>query len=70
MLVMDQVSKVIYKIFFFNFNVNWFLLFQYNMEDTEEYQCATRLEKYFEKEIGKMGLSEQSSKPKRNRRTL
>jgi len=24
------------------------------MEDTEEYQCATRLEKYFEKEIGKM----------------
>ena len=42
------------------------------MEDAEEYQCARRLEKFFEKEVKKLGLSEEDSVPKakRNRRTL
>ena len=54
----------------FQFNI---IVFQYNMEDTEEYQCAVRLEKYFDKETGKLGLTEQSAVPpkgKRNRRTM
>lgn len=43
---------------------------QYNMEDAQEYQCALRLEKYFDKEISKMGLSEETNRSKRGRRTL
>lgn len=31
----------------------------YNREDAEEYQCAKRLEKYFEKEAKKLGLLEE-----------
>ena len=46
------------------------------MEDAEEYQCAVRLEKFFEKEVKKLGLSEEAAaaaaapKAKRNRRTM
>ncbi len=43
------------------------------MEDAEEYQCAIRLEKFFEKEVKKLGLSEEPAavpKAKRNRRTM
>jgi hypothetical protein len=43
------------------------------MEDAEEYQCAIRLEKFFEKEVKKLGLSEAPvpvHKAKRSRRTL
>jgi hypothetical protein len=41
------------------------------MEDAEEYQCAVRLEKFFEKEVKKLGLTEEIvPKGKRNRRTL
>jgi len=46
--------------------------YQYNMDDTEEYMCAKRLEKYFDKEISKMGLSEEpvQKASKRGRRTF
>jgi hypothetical protein len=50
-----------------------YLSVQYNMEDAEEYQCAIRLEKFFEKEVKKLGLSEEPAaapKAKRNRRTM
>jgi hypothetical protein len=49
-----------------------YLSVQYNMEDAEEYQCAIRLEKFFEKEVKKLGLSEEPAAPKakRNRRTM
>merc|ERR1719334_419676 len=40
---------------------------EYNMEDAEEYQCSKRLSRYFEKEIAKMGLTEEAPKSKRNR---
>ena len=44
------------------------------MDDAEEYQCALRLQKVFNKEIAKMGLAEaEPEKPKskkRNRRTF
>ena len=48
----------------------------YNREDTEEYQCAMRLEKYFDKEGRKLGLLEEDfedeNQPlsKKARRTL
>lgn len=48
----------------------------YNREDTEEYQCAMRLEKYFDKEGRKLGLVEEDfedeNQPlsKKARRTL
>jgi len=46
--------------------------YQYNMEDAEEYQCAVRLEKVFNREIAKMGLGEPADQPKnkRGRRTF
>merc|ERR1719187_2629 len=39
--------------------------YSYNQEDTEEYQCAIRLEKLFEKEVKKLGLSDDSPPPKK-----
>jgi len=34
--------------------------YSYNEDDTEEYSCGLRLEKYFDKEVRKMGLAEES----------
>ena len=50
--------------------------YMYNREDAEEFQCAIRLEKYFEKEAKKLGLLEEDfedeNQPlsKKARRTL
>jgi len=49
--------------------------YRYNAEDAEEYQCAGRLEKYFEKIARKLGLVEEEdleNQPlsKKSRRTL
>lgn len=51
--------------------------YQYNHKSAEEYGCGERLEKYFNKEVAKMGLSEEMAEPlapakptKRGRRTL
>ena len=44
-------------------------LFQYNMEDAEEYECAERLEKYFDNQLKSHGLiSEESSNPRSKKR--
>jgi len=34
--------------------------YSYNKEDADEYKCGTRLQKYFNKEVAKMGLAEAS----------
>lgn len=51
--------------------------YQYNLKTAEEYGCGERLQKYFNKEVSKMGLSEvtetETAPPKskkRNRRTF
>lgn len=50
--------------------------YTYNKDDAEEYQCAVRLEKYFEKEAKKCGLvdeeeaEEEMPLAKKSRRTL
>lgn len=38
--------------------------FQYNQEDADEYKCALRLEKYFDKELSRVGLVDESQYPK------
>merc|ERR1711962_1615812 len=38
--------------------------FQYNQEDAEEYKCAVRLEKYFDKELDRVGMIDESQYPK------
>merc|ERR1712013_836722 len=38
--------------------------FQYNQEDTEEYKCAVRLEKYFDKELDRVGMIDENQYPK------
>ena len=46
---------------------NWFLnlvFLQYNQEDADEYKCALRLEKYFDKELSRVGLVDESQYPK------
>ena len=42
------------------------LLLQYNQEDAEEYKCAVRLEKYFDKELDRVGMIDESQYPKVN----
>ena len=37
---------------------------QYNQEDADEYKCAVRLEKYFDKELSRVGLVDESQYPK------
>ena len=37
---------------------------QYNQEDADEYKCALRLEKYFDKELSRVGLVDESQYPK------
>ena len=39
-------------------------MFQYNQEDAEEYKCAQRLEKVFDKELKKVGLVDEEQFPK------
>ena len=39
-------------------------LLQYNQEDADEYKCAVRLEKYFDKELSRVGLVDESQFPK------
>merc|ERR1712013_32409 len=38
--------------------------FQYNQEDAEEYKCAVRLEKYFDKELDRVGMIDENQYPK------
>jgi len=40
--------------------------FSYNEDDTDEYKCGVRLEKYFDKEVRKMGLAEDSPPSKKS----
>merc|ERR1712029_1265579 len=43
--------------------------YSYNMEDAEEYECAERLEKYFDNQLKSHGLiSEESSNPRSKKR--
>lgn len=42
--------------------------FSYNEDDTDEYKCGVRLEKYFDKEVRKMGLAEESPPPKKSKK--
>jgi len=45
--------------------------YSYNMEDTEEYGCAERLEKYFDTQLKAVGiLDEESRKPRSKKRRL
>merc|ERR1711983_758568 len=37
---------------------------QYNQEDADEYKCAVRLEKYFDKELSRVGLVDETQFPK------
>ena len=41
-----------------------FSFFQYNQEDADEYKCAVRLEKYFDKELSRVGLVDETQFPK------
>jgi len=38
--------------------------YSYNEEDTDEYQCALRLEKYYDKELKRVGLVDEEHYPK------
>jgi len=42
--------------------------YSYNQDDAEEFQCAIRLEKLFEKEVKKLGLSDDSPPPKKSKK--
>ena len=44
--------------------VSKFSFLQYNQEDADEYKCALRLEKYFDKELSRVGLVDESQYPK------
>ena len=41
-----------------------FSFLQYNQEDADEYKCAVRLEKYFDKELSRVGLVDETQFPK------
>jgi len=42
--------------------------FSYNEDDTDEFKCGVRLEKYFDKEVKKMGLAEESPPSKKSKK--
>ena len=62
--VIDDIRLVFsncYSVYFLKpvWQVDDVNFFKYNMEDTEEYGCAERLEKYFETQLKNQGIVEE-----------